>query len=77
MIDLLVPAESRAAFNQRMEAGGMLDDIEFFRMMVTAARRFGEPAPPPPNPAPVPNGAGRPPRSGGSMYTYPRGGSGA
>jgi hypothetical protein len=75
MIDLFVPPSRAAAFNERMKAGGMLDDIEFMSMMVNIARKFGEPSPPPPNPAPVPNGAGRPPRGGGSMYTYPRGGN--
>lgn len=72
MLDLFVPENRRAAFNQALIATGMTDHPEFFRFLVNVARKFDEPSPAPIPRNPPPD-IGRNPSAGRRLsYDNPR-----
>jgi hypothetical protein len=71
MLELFVPEDRRAAFNQALITTGMADHPEFFRFLVNIARKFDEPSPAPLPRNPPPD-IGRNPSAGRRIpYTHP------
>jgi hypothetical protein len=66
MRDLFVPEGRRQKFNEMLSVTGVGDNLEFIRMLHTAARYYDEPAAPPMPARPVPD-------RGGNGAKQPRG----
>ena len=74
MVDLFVPAEHRAEFDEFRRVTGAGDHPALWRLLNNLARRFDEPAAPPIPAAPPPNRGARQNGRGdfkGAMYDHP------